>query len=67
MEGKLVNLEDTLSGFKGILDGKFDDLNENAFYLVGHIKEVEEKNIKLLEEYSTKVSPLLLPSVATTC
>jgi len=56
MEGKLVNLEDTLAGFKGILDGKFDkaEYNENAFYLVGTIKDVEEKAIKLREEFGVK-------------
>jgi len=56
MQGKLVNLEDTLAGFKGILDGKFDkgEYNENAFYLVGTIKDVEEKAIKLQEEFGVK-------------
>jgi ATP synthase F1 beta subunit len=51
MAGKLVQLKDTLSGFKGILDGKFDHLNENAFYLVGTVAEVEEKAIQLQAEF----------------
>lgn len=41
--GKYVSLEDTLSGFKGILDGEYDDLPESAFYMVGSIDEVIEK------------------------
>ncbi len=32
--GKYVDLEKTISGFKGILDGKYDDLPEMAFYMV---------------------------------
>ena len=39
--GKYVNLEDTISGFKGILEGKYDDLPEMAFYMVGDITEVQ--------------------------
>jgi F-type H+/Na+-transporting ATPase subunit beta len=41
--GKLVSLEETIQGFKGIVDGKYDDLPEAAFYMVGNIKEVQEK------------------------
>ncbi len=41
--GKYVKLEDTIKGFKGILDGKYDDLPEQAFYMVGTIEEAEEK------------------------
>lgn len=59
MQGKFVELKDTLSGFKGILDGKYDHLPENAFYLVGHIAEVEEKAIKLAAEYSTTTTKVL--------
>ena len=39
--GKYVHLEDTISGFKGILEGKYDDLPEMAFYMVGDIAEVQ--------------------------
>jgi len=51
MKGKLVDLKDTLDGFKGILDGKYDKINENAFYLTGTIKEVQEQAIQLEEQY----------------
>ena len=38
--GKYVKLEDTIRGFKEILDGKHDDLPEQAFYMVGNIDDV---------------------------
>ncbi len=41
--GKYVSLKDTISGFKGIIDGKYDNLPEQAFYMVGNIDEVLEK------------------------
>ena len=43
MPGKYVPLEDTIRGFKEILDGKHDDLPEQAFYMVGTIEEAVEK------------------------
>ncbi|NEX15013.1 MAG: F0F1 ATP synthase subunit beta [Prosthecochloris sp.] len=43
LEGKYVKLEDTIKGFNEIIDGKHDDLPENAFYLVGTIEEAVEK------------------------
>lgn len=43
MPGKYVQLKDTIKGFKEILDGKCDDLPEQAFYMVGGIEEVYEK------------------------
>jgi F-type H+-transporting ATPase subunit beta len=43
MPGKFVKLEDTIRSFKEILDGKHDDLPENAFYMVGAIEEAVEK------------------------
>jgi len=45
--GKYVSLKDTIRGFKEILDGKHDDLPEQAFYLVGGIEEAIEKAKKL--------------------
>jgi len=45
--GKYVALEDTLAGFKGILAGEYDDLPENAFYMVGDMKEAQEKAQKM--------------------
>ena len=41
--GKYVSLKDTISGFKGILEGEYDDLPEQAFYMVGSIEEAREK------------------------
>ena len=41
--GKYVSLADTLLGFKGILNGDFDHLPEQAFYMVGTIEEAIEK------------------------
>lgn len=42
-EGKFVNLADTIAGFKGLTEGKYDDLPEAAFYMVGTIEEAVEK------------------------
>ena len=42
-QGKYVSLKDTLSAFKGILNGDYDSLPEQAFYMVGGIDEVVEK------------------------
>ena len=41
--GKYVSLKDTIRGFKGILDGEYDELPEQAFYMVGTIEEAVEK------------------------
>jgi len=41
--GKYVSLKDTISGFKGLLAGEYDDLPEQAFYMVGSIEEAAEK------------------------
>ena len=49
-EGKLVSLEDTIKGFKGIVDGEYDDLPEAAFYMVGTIEEAMDKGKKLAKE-----------------
>jgi F-type H+-transporting ATPase subunit beta len=48
--GTFVKLEDTIAGFKGIIDGKYDHLPEMAFYMVGTIEEVVEKAKKLAAE-----------------
>ncbi|RLA04460.1 MAG: F0F1 ATP synthase subunit beta [Gammaproteobacteria bacterium] len=42
-DGKYVSLKDSISGFKGIINGDYDDLPEQAFYMVGGIEEVIEK------------------------
>ena len=41
--GKYVPLKDTIKGFKGIINGDYDHLPEQAFYMVGTIEEAEEK------------------------
>jgi F-type H+-transporting ATPase subunit beta len=48
-EGKFVKVADTVRGFREILEGKHDDLPEQAFYMVGGIEEVVEKAKKLAE------------------
>lgn len=45
--GKYVSLKDTIAGFKGILAGEYDDLPEQAFYMVGGIEEAVEKANKM--------------------
>ncbi|GAV48653.1 hypothetical protein ZYGR_0N00570 [Zygosaccharomyces rouxii] len=47
IEGKLVRLKDTIRSFKEVLDGKYDHLPENAFYMVGGIEDVIPKAEKL--------------------
>jgi hypothetical protein len=42
-QGRFVRLEDTIAGFTEILDGKHDDLPEQAFYMVGAIDEAVAK------------------------
>jgi F-type H+-transporting ATPase subunit beta len=48
--GALVNLEDTIKGFKGIVAGDYDDLPESAFYMVGTIDEAVAKARKMAAE-----------------
>ena len=45
--GKYVSLKDTLRGFRGIVDGDYDHLPEQAFYMVGGIEEAEAKAEKM--------------------
>ena len=54
--GKYVQLPDTVAGFKGILDGKYDDLPEMAFYMVGDIGEVQTKADKMAKEMADSKS-----------
>ena len=42
-EGKYVSLKDTIKGFKSIVEGEYDHLPEQAFYMIGNIEESEEK------------------------
>jgi F-type H+-transporting ATPase subunit beta len=46
-EGKYCKLEDTIKGFKEIIEGKHDELPEQAFYMVGTIDEVIEAAKKM--------------------
>ncbi len=48
-KGVFVDLKDTIKGFKGILDGLYDDIPEQAFYMVGTIEDVLKKAQKLKE------------------
>jgi len=47
--GAFVKLEDTIRGFKELIEGKHDDLPEQAFYMVGGIEEAREKGEKMLQ------------------
>src|ERR1700740_1590036 len=49
LEGKYVTIEDTVRSFKEIVEGKHDDLPEQAFYMVGGIEEAREKAAKMSE------------------
>ncbi|MBM4158002.1 MAG: F0F1 ATP synthase subunit beta [Ignavibacteria bacterium] len=51
LEGKYVKLEDTIKGFKGICEGLYDDLPEQAFHMVGTIEDAIEK-AKVIESQS---------------
>ena len=46
MPGKYVSLEDTLTGFEDLCNGKYDDLPEQVFYMIGKIEEAAEKHEK---------------------
>ncbi len=41
--GRYVSLEDTIKGFKGLIDGEYDELPEQAFYMIGGIEEAIER------------------------
>jgi len=49
-EGKYVKLSDTIKDFKGLVEGKYDSLPEQAFYMVGGVEEAEEKAKSMSEE-----------------
>ena len=52
LPGKFVDLADTISGFKGLVEGKYDHLPESAFYMVGTIEEAIEKANKMKSKES---------------
>ncbi|HEV7891142.1 MAG TPA: F0F1 ATP synthase subunit beta, partial [Pyrinomonadaceae bacterium] len=47
MEGKYVPIAETIRGFQEIIEGKHDDLPEQAFYMVGTIEEARERGERL--------------------
>jgi len=50
VEGKYCKVEDTIDGFLGIVEGKYDDLPEQAFYMVGTIEEAVAKAKKMADD-----------------
>ena len=54
--GKFVELADTIKGFKGLCEGKYDHLPEAAFYMVGTIEEAVEKGKRLAAEAALRAS-----------
>jgi len=50
MQGKYVKLEESIKGFQEIVDGKHDDMPEQAFYMVGTIEEAQEKAKQMAAE-----------------
>ncbi|CAN1297050.1 ATP synthase subunit beta, mitochondrial [Linum perenne] len=51
--GKYVELKESIQSFQGVLDGKYDDLSEQSFYMVGGIEEVIAKAEKIAKESAT--------------
>jgi F-type H+-transporting ATPase subunit beta len=47
LPGKYVKIADTVRSFKEIVEGKYDDIPEQAFYMVGTIDEALEKSVKM--------------------
>ena len=45
--GVFVSLQDTIKGFKGLVEGEYDNIPESAFYMVGTIEEAVQKAKKL--------------------
>lgn len=54
MLGKLVDLQDTIKGFRSIADGAYDDLPESAFYMIGPVEEAIEKAKQLAAQQAAK-------------
>jgi F-type H+-transporting ATPase subunit beta len=51
--GVLVSIEDTVKGFKGLVEGEYDHLPEQAFYMVGTIEEAVKKAEQLAAELAS--------------
>lgn len=52
-EGRYLTIDETIEGFRAILDGEVDDLPEQAFHMVGTIDEAKEKAVKIRAEAKT--------------
>lgn len=52
--GKQVEMPETISGFRRILEGELDHLPEAAFYMVGHLQEVFDKAEKMAKELESE-------------
>ena len=50
IEGRLVDLNDTIASFKGIMNGDHDSLPEGAFYMTGSIEDVKQKAEKMAKD-----------------
>lgn len=55
-EGRFVSMEDTIAGFKSILDGEVDDLPEASFYMVGNLDEAKQKSVLLKKQNGGSVA-----------
>jgi len=53
-KGKFVEVADSVKGFKAVLEGKYDDVPESAFYMQGTVEDVEEKAKELMNEAAGK-------------
>lgn len=53
-KGRYVKIGDTIKGFRAIVEGKYDDVPEQAFYMIGNIEEVEERAKKIKESPEEK-------------
>jgi len=53
-KGKFVEVADSVKGFKAVLEGKYDDIPESAFYMQGTVEDVEEKARELINEAAGK-------------
>jgi F-type H+-transporting ATPase subunit beta len=53
-KGKFVEVADSVKGFKAVLEGKYDDIPESAFYMQGTVEDVEEKAKELVNEAAGK-------------
>ena len=57
--GKYVSLKDTIKGFKSIIDGEYDHLPEQAFYMIGSIEEAEERAKAFALSSASSILPII--------